>query len=318
MSNQPDNPPPAPDPLPPQDPAAAAAGDIYHEFTPSDPLRDVAAETGPAEMSPEPAPPTPVVLVSCWRCGLAVQEGLTCPHCHAAPRGEVPAAVVAAPKVDRYTDFQRKPPRVLGVILAYVLLLMTSLIWAAVLVSTKNPSQAFVEQGMIVIEVVDFLFTLFLFLWLGRFHVRKPKVSVRVLAYCLAPLFSVAMFFLGKWYIDLLQSYIKPHWFFMLEEHWEFTTFYVLTVAVQPAIVEELFFRYFAFGALRQVTNTHSAVVLSAMMFALAHLYNPLGLPFLFLMGIMLGYARAYSGGLLLPMLMHFAHNAAILWFESA
>ncbi len=52
-------------------------------------------------------------------------------------------------------------------------------------------------------------------------------------------------------------------------------------------------------------------------MFALAHLYNPLGLPFLLLMGIMLGYARAYSGGLLLPMLMHFGHNFAVLFLES-
>lgn len=52
-------------------------------------------------------------------------------------------------------------------------------------------------------------------------------------------------------------------------------------------------------------------------MFALAHLYNPLGLPILFLIGIILGYARVYSGGLLLPMLMHFGHNFAIIYLES-
>jgi membrane protease YdiL (CAAX protease family) len=50
-------------------------------------------------------------------------------------------------------------------------------------------------------------------------------------------------------------------------------------------------------------------------MFAMAHIYNPLGLPYLFLAGVVFGLARVY-GGLLLPMILHFLHNLAVMAFE--
>lgn len=263
----------------------------------------------PSVPSPPSAPPVP--LISCWRCGLQIPEGAVCFYCGATPRGQTAVAPPA------YADSPASPPpRVLGVILAYALFLSTSFIWGIILHSNKNITDAFVDTGVAVVEFVYFLFTLFLFVWLGRFHVRKPPVRVRVFAWLAAAPVSVGLYFLSDWYVTALRDFINAHWLYV-EDHWEFTPFYIATVAVQPAVVEELFFRYFAFGAMRQVTNTHSAVFLSAMMFALAHLYNPLGLPFLFLIGLALGYARAYSGGLVLPMLMHFGHNLAILWIES-
>ena len=91
----------------------------------------------------------------------------------------------------------------------------------------------------------------------------------------------------------------------------------LLAVCVQPAIVEELFFRYLALGTLRRVTGTHLAVILSSVMFGIAHLGVPLSMPLLMLIGLALGYLRVCSGSLLLPIGVHFLHNAAILWIET-
>jgi membrane protease YdiL (CAAX protease family) len=86
-------------------------------------------------------------------------------------------------------------------------------------------------------------------------------------------------------------------------------------ICLQPAIIEELFFRYIAFGVLYRVTGLHSAVWVTAVMFAAVHLYNPLGMPYLFVVGVVFGYARAW-GGLALPMGMHFFHNFAVIALE--
>jgi membrane protease YdiL (CAAX protease family) len=90
-----------------------------------------------------------------------------------------------------------------------------------------------------------------------------------------------------------------------------------VAICLQPAVVEELFFRYLSLGALRSVVGVHSAVWLSAMMFALAHIYVPLSLPVLFCLGVGLGYARVASGGMALPMVLHLLHNAAVMYLQS-
>jgi membrane protease YdiL (CAAX protease family) len=87
----------------------------------------------------------------------------------------------------------------------------------------------------------------------------------------------------------------------------------VLLVCVQPAVVEEVFFRYLLLGHLRSHMGKHAAVWLSAVVFGMAHLGNIPGWPVLICLGAGLGYARVYSGGLALPIALHFLHNLAVL-----
>jgi membrane protease YdiL (CAAX protease family) len=87
----------------------------------------------------------------------------------------------------------------------------------------------------------------------------------------------------------------------------------LLTVCVQPGIVEELFFRYLALGTLRRHMNVHLAVLVSSIMFGMAHIYAPLSIPLLIVVGMGLGYIRIWSGSLVLPMLMHCLHNFAVV-----
>jgi membrane protease YdiL (CAAX protease family) len=94
------------------------------------------------------------------------------------------------------------------------------------------------------------------------------------------------------------------------------TPLVVLTYCLQPAIVEELFFRRLALDTLRGVMPVHQAVFISSLMFGIAHIGVPLSVPMLILVGIPLAYARVASGGIALPMLLHFLHNAIILGLQ--
>lgn len=249
-----------------------------------------------------------VIQIVCWRCGLTTLEAVSCSHC---------AAVLIKEDASVTKNKSKKSnPQLLGMILAYVVFLMTSLVYAMVLHGSDHFTKADAELGMVIVEVIDLLITLSLFVFLGRQVVRRPSWRTRILTWLAAPIASVAAYFLVHAYMEAIRRYINLDWMYAGSDM-KFDWFHILIIAVQPALVEELFFRYFAYGTLRKVTHVHSAVALSSLMFALAHLYNPLGLPFLFVMGVMLGYARAYSGGLLLPMLMHFGHNLTVLYLES-
>jgi membrane protease YdiL (CAAX protease family) len=87
----------------------------------------------------------------------------------------------------------------------------------------------------------------------------------------------------------------------------------VLLICVQPAIVEEVFFRFLLLGHLRTHVGLHAAVWVTSVFFAAAHLGQIAGMPVLLLLGAVMGYARVYSGGLALPMLLHFFHNLAVI-----
>jgi membrane protease YdiL (CAAX protease family) len=91
----------------------------------------------------------------------------------------------------------------------------------------------------------------------------------------------------------------------------------ILTICVQPAIIEELAFRGVILGSLRRVLRTRDAVIVSALMFAILHL-GILNFPYLVLMGLLLGYVRIRSGSLYPCMLMHFLHNLFVVLLEAA
>jgi membrane protease YdiL (CAAX protease family) len=87
------------------------------------------------------------------------------------------------------------------------------------------------------------------------------------------------------------------------------------TICVQPAIVEELFFRGCCWRVMTPVMGVHTTVLVSSIMFGFAHIGVPLSIPILTAVGLLLGYSRAWSGSLWLPMILHFVHNlVVILW----
>lgn len=83
----------------------------------------------------------------------------------------------------------------------------------------------------------------------------------------------------------------------------------MITVALIPALFEEFAYRGVVFGLLEQKVGQGAAVFLSALMFGLMH-GNFVQIPFAFMLGLALGYVRAYSGTMWVSMAIHFANNA--------
>jgi len=90
---------------------------------------------------------------------------------------------------------------------------------------------------------------------------------------------------------------------------------YLVAVLVIQALLEELFFRGYLFGALSKQCSRLNTIIISALLFGLAHvvLGGALGwerlLPSTFL-GLILGWVRSSSGSVLPSMLLHAFHNA--------
>ncbi len=90
---------------------------------------------------------------------------------------------------------------------------------------------------------------------------------------------------------------------------------WMAAICIQPAIFEELFFRGCCWRVMTPVLGIHSTVLVSSVMFGMAHVGVPLSVPILTVVGFLLGYARAYSGSIWLPAFLHFLHNLVVmLW----
>ena len=91
---------------------------------------------------------------------------------------------------------------------------------------------------------------------------------------------------------------------------------FILAGAVAAPIGEEVFFRGFVYNALKKRINVPVAIVLSGLLFALAH-FNPLALIPIWLMGVLLAFIYERTRSLWVTILMHAINNGfafAALW----
>jgi membrane protease YdiL (CAAX protease family) len=181
----------------------------------------------------------------------------------------------------------------------------------------QDQEKALLEQ-ILFVEAIDTILVLVAIALASRPRpIRRSFESKAVAWFCGIPVLALLLG-INIAYSKVIQEIIgkQPH-LEVIEINFKTHFWYVLiAVCFQPAVVEELFFRYLALGHLRNVMGDHAAVWVSAVMFGMAHLGNPLGMPILIVVGAGLGYMRLASGGLILPMLMHFGHNVIVLLLE--
>ena len=96
----------------------------------------------------------------------------------------------------------------------------------------------------------------------------------------------------------------------------------MILVLVLPGVVEELFFRGFLFSALRGYFNGPATVIISALLFGLAHwVITPMfGLEKMIVstfLGLILGWVALQSGSVYPPMLLHALHNGILATLNS-
>jgi membrane protease YdiL (CAAX protease family) len=169
--------------------------------------------------------------------------------------------------------------------------------------------------AMAIVETLNAILTVVALAIVWKSAKQVIPDGTRLLAWLAAIPMLAALLLLNILFITYLRELFKP--FGAPEEvKIQVTWVTVLLICVQPAIVEELFFRQMMLGVFRKVMNLHLAVLLTGALFALAHLGNILGMPYLFLAGVMFGYARVF-GGLSLAMIMHFIHNFVVIAYEA-
>ncbi|HEY2841641.1 MAG TPA: type II CAAX endopeptidase family protein [Pirellulales bacterium] len=277
-------------------------------------------------------------LVACWRCGLPFAEDQrSCPVCRAKNRSFKPGArpsseptaaeIFSVIQSDEYAaasrhaqglDFDNDSLR--AVFKVFLILLATSIIQGMVLLgmseSVKNPEER--EQSaqalVVFVEVVDSIVVLGALFWIGRPpKAPSPHGFAKFKGVITGTTVMAVAFGANVLYHHLLRLYIFPNgvpeW---AEETEGPLLFTILTTLVQPAIIEELFFRYLVLDNLRAVTSVRAAVWISSVAFGMAHLGNPVGIPVLIGVGFALGLARVWSGSLWLPMALHALHNALV------
>jgi CAAX protease family protein len=262
---------------------------------------------------------TPIPVL-CWRCGKQVEpDNEVCCHCRASLLRERGPVASVSPR-----DAETLPP--VKLIWVFSLLLLVSLFygWA---VHFCWPPQALYRGRQelqreiawtLVVEAVDVALLGLALLWIGPpAGLPRPSWSRRTAAWLAATPLLVLLLVVNVGYHRVLQDlFFMPNPERDLDVTEGLLGWFVLIFCVQPALLEEFFFRYLALGVLREWTGTHTAVLISAVMFGMAHVFAPLSIPLFVAIGLALGYLRVASGSLVLPIVLHFGHNAAILWSQ--
>jgi len=86
----------------------------------------------------------------------------------------------------------------------------------------------------------------------------------------------------------------------------------VLSIAVFPALTEEVAFRGLLQHWLHVAVRAATAIVLASALFAAMH-FSVISFPYLFAVGLLLGWMRWRTGSLWPPIAAHFLHNLVVL-----
>ena len=257
----------------------------------------------------------------CWRCESTFSNSAAkCPRCLAKNRTF--AGEIGATKSDKGSA---QSPAIVQTVWAFAAMAMVSIFTAVVTsVSVERPEQLTEEAARTQlgwITVVEVLDTIIVLIALSRIKIapkwpQPARMHVGVLWFLALPLLMVTLA------LNVGYHYWLRETLGLVVEREGLTSFpalriwLLLAVCLQPAIVEEFFFRRVALGAALEVIPATQAILVTSLLFAMAHLGMPLSIPVLAMLGAVLGMLRLASGSLLLPIVFHFMHNLCVLLLE--
>jgi uncharacterized protein len=149
------------------------------------------------------------------------------------------------------------------------------------------------------------------------------------------PLFSFANFKFGllgiilvceaalAFGVHIFSAYINQNLFDVYDQSYYYlyqdsvapAFFMILSIAVFPAIFEELGFRGVVFNHLSKITGRNSVIIVSAALFAVIHL-SLISLIWILPLGLLFGYLRDRYNTLWYGIIGHFAYNSFIVLYE--
>ncbi|HEY3067246.1 MAG TPA: CPBP family glutamic-type intramembrane protease [Methylomirabilota bacterium] len=103
-----------------------------------------------------------------------------------------------------------------------------------------------------------------------------------------------------------------PLWTAGVAMGWEGKLVLVVIAVVLAPIGEELLFRGLVLPRLQQALGTVAGVALTSLLFAVLHLVYGAGMAIVFLLSVVLCWARLRTGGVRVPILLHAANNLVV------
>jgi uncharacterized protein len=280
---------------------------------PGEPLDGPFDEAVPAELREEEAGLEQApVTVACPRCRKpVVVDASACPHC-----GAVRRRAAAAPAAAGRIDAEWRPWKIL--LIGYAASLVAFLMFALIV---QNSPVLDLDDDLTQLRcmyVVDAIYTAIVVVCFYALR-RHPAVEItppkRWWIVWPAAFVGLAVMLTANFSYHHVMEDFGLKVIEMIPENTPYWWWWAATICIQPAIVEELFFRGCCWRVMTPVVGVHTTVLISSIMFGAAHIGVPLSMPILAAVGLLFGYARAWSGSLWLPMVLHFLHNlVVILW----
>lgn len=175
--------------------------------------------------------------------------------------------------------------------------------------------------NLIISQVFAILIPLILFI-----RVNNKKINIKTGEFKIQHIIIAILCTLS---INVISQYINiPVITFMTEQQmktpiefmpngaFEFGAYFLL-IAIVPPIIEEYLFRNIVLNEYRGVYGNLKAIILCGISFSLSHT-NPASFIPQFLMGTFFSYLAVKTGGILLPIICHFVHNASLVIIQNS
>jgi len=238
-------------------------------------------------------------LYFCEACGTPYQD-----ERHVLPR-------VPAPHLTEGELVRLKAPRATKLFWLYFALVLGTAFISELVFEEERADLAFLFQTGAMFGVTAILTALHwgtLYPQLSRFGFmcRQAWLALAVLIPLLVLNFSYHSL------ISQLDGVILAEpWESMREHGFDWTTI-LFGLAVFPAVTEEIAFRGLLQQWLEGALKPWRAILLTAALFTVLH-FSVLSAPYLFLLGILLGWVKWQTGSLYPAMVVHFIHNAVAI-----
>jgi len=228
-----------------------------------------------------------------------------------------------------YNDNDSGKVFLICLIAPFLLALLFSMVVTTIADSNEMKSSEITSSLWYIIPytVCSFLLYIAIYYFYNRtnkieFSAIKPNVKMKWQTYVLLIVIGIISLFGIQYFIGMIDQLLKAIGY-PLEEglsilnptSWGTYFLCVLLLAIMPAIGEELLFRGMILHGLRTRFNDISAVLMSALMFAIMH-GNLQQFVYPFLLGIIMGWIVLRTGSLISSIVVHFTNNFIVVTFS--
>ncbi len=144
--------------------------------------------------------------------------------------------------------------------------------------------------------------------------IQKPKIKIKTVLFILV-LTPISAFIVHQ-FADLLNESLFHPQKIQTSNHQTFSLLNflisILSIAIFPAIFEELAFRGVIFNELSKITSLKITIIISSILFTILH-FSLISIIWIFPIGIILGYLRAKYRTIWYGILTHFVYNSCII-----